>query len=81
VISILLSNGFEYTGTRGSHAQYEKGPLKVTVDTGYAEFSIELTKSMIRQSDLDRVDFYCSTKATAKKINKRFKEKKMKDEL
>jgi len=73
VIQILLYRGFEHTGTRGSHAQYEKGSLKVTVDKGFDVFDPFLLQSMIRQSGLSKKEFYCSTKATALKINKRFK--------
>jgi predicted RNA binding protein YcfA (HicA-like mRNA interferase family) len=73
VIKILASKGFLHTGTEGSHRQYEKGSRKVTVDAAMRDFGIDLMQSMIRQSGMDREEFYSATKATAKKINKRYK--------
>ena len=61
--------------TVGSHAQYEGvvagKKRKVTVDMGEEVFDVFLLKSMIAQSGLSREEFYCSTKATAKKIDMR----------
>jgi len=75
VISILRARTIIYIGTEGSHAQYEgmiKGKKrKVTVDMSEPEFDDFLIKSMIAQSGLSREEFYCSTKNTAKKINKK----------
>lgn len=77
VIDILKAWDFEFKTQEGSHAQYEgttKGTKrKVTVDKGEKEFGIDLIKNMIRQSGLSRDQFYCSTKRTAKKINKKVK--------
>jgi predicted RNA binding protein YcfA (HicA-like mRNA interferase family) len=77
VIDILKVWNFEFKTQEGSHAQYEgiinKIKRKVTVDMNEAEFDTDLLKSMIRQSGLSRDQFYCSTKRTAKKINKRVK--------
>ncbi|MGH2574333.1 MAG: type II toxin-antitoxin system HicA family toxin [Ignavibacteria bacterium] len=71
---MLTANGFEYDNTVGSHAQYIgiiKGQKRrVTVDMHIDDFDDNLIKSMISQSGLSREDFYCSTKTTAKKINK-----------
>lgn len=73
VIKILKKRGFILKATEGSHAQYEgevKGlTKKVTVDEAEKEFGNFLIKSMIRQSGLSREEFYCSTKATALKVN------------
>ena len=43
----------------------------MTVDMAYREFSVDRIKDMIDQSGLTRVEFYGSTKRTAKKINLR----------
>jgi predicted RNA binding protein YcfA (HicA-like mRNA interferase family) len=71
VQKILRANGFTRTGSRGSHEQWEKGAQKVTVDTAIDDYGIDLMQSMIRQSGMTRNHFYCSTRETAKKINKR----------
>lgn len=75
VIRILKKRGFLLKSTEGSHSQYEgtvkKEIKKVTVDTAEKEFNIFLMQSMIRQSGLSREEFYCTTKATAQKINKK----------
>jgi len=81
VIKILAAKGFLYTGTEGSHRQYEKGSRKVTVDVAMRDYGIDLMQSMIRQSGMDREEFYCATKATAKKINKRYKKPDSNDAL
>jgi len=76
VKQILKFRGFELANTTGSHAQYSKTvngvSYKVTVDLAENEFYEFLLQSMIRQSGLSRVEFYCSTKSTAKKINHKF---------
>lgn len=77
VKDILKANGFVLKDTEGSHEQYEgviKGiKRKVTVDITEKDFGDELISSMIRQSGLSRNEFYCSTKHTAKKINKKLR--------
>lgn len=75
VIDILKARGLSKKTQSGSHAQFE-GMLKsqirkVTVDMAEKDFGKDLIKSMIRQSGLSRDEFYCSTKKTAKKINKK----------
>ena len=74
VIDILKARGFEFKTQKGSHAQYEgeinRTKRKVTVDMTEKDFDENLIKSMVRQSGLSRKEFYCSTKKTAKKINK-----------
>ena len=79
VIEILKAQGFVLKDSEGSHAQYEKGSRKVTVDMSYKEFNPFLLTSMIHQAGLDRDSFYASTKTGAKwmighppKINKKF---------
>jgi predicted RNA binding protein YcfA (HicA-like mRNA interferase family) len=72
VIEILKAQGFAFKETEGSHAQYEKGSRKVTVDMSVKEFDPFLLQSMMRQAGLDRDSFYSSTKAGAKKINNKF---------
>ncbi len=71
VVAILNSNGFARTAFRGSHAQYENGQRKVTVDMAIKDFNSYLIKSMIAQSGLTREAFYGATKSTAKKIGRR----------
>lgn len=78
VIAILLARGFDLDRTRGSHSYYAgriRGRLRhVTVDTHYAEFSMERIQDMIAQSGLTRDEFYGSTRDTARKINLRAEE-------
>jgi predicted RNA binding protein YcfA (HicA-like mRNA interferase family) len=75
VIDILTARKFTFKTQNGSHAQYEGivGSItrKVTVDMAEKDFGRDLIQSMIRQSGLSRNDFYCSTKKTAKKINRK----------
>jgi predicted RNA binding protein YcfA (HicA-like mRNA interferase family) len=71
---ILEARGFTLDRTEGSHEQWIHSNIHdakrvVTLDN-HGEFYTELMKSMIRQSGLTREEFYCSTKSTAKKINK-----------
>ena len=78
VQAILRARGFQKKRQDGSHAQWErladgKHPRSiVTVDIGRPEFREDLIKSMIRQSNLTREEFYSSTKRTAKKANVAF---------
>jgi len=64
VIANIQAHGFCFKRQDGSHAQYEKSADKtnprkiVTVDVGKKEFSVDLIKSMIRQSGLTRDEFY-----------------------
>ena len=77
VKSILKAYGFtQKSSNNGSHESWvrtdKNGVLhKVTVDCPKAPFSVDLIKSMIKQSGLSRVEFYRGAKTTAKKINKK----------
>ena len=73
VVEIVVALGFVKRGQVGSHAQYfrpadesRKASL-VTVDMHYKEFDDDLLKSMIRQSNFDRKQFYGATKRAARK--------------
>ncbi len=77
IVAILRARGSVQEHTRGSHA-YHVGTTRgrrrrVTVDMAYREFSVD-RKDMIDQSGLTRVEFYGSTKRTAKQINLRARE-------
>ena len=48
------------------------GSKLVSVDMGQKDFGDWLIQRMIEQSGLTRAQFYCATKSTAKKINRRF---------
>jgi len=73
VIAILKGLKFAHKRTTGSHEQYEcigneiYPRSVVTVDTAHAEFDDDLVKSMIRQSNRSREEFYGATKRTARK--------------
>jgi predicted RNA binding protein YcfA (HicA-like mRNA interferase family) len=73
VLDILKSNGFVLRNIEGNHHQYTgiiQGQKRiVTVDKSELPFDAFLIKSMILQSGLSRVQFYCSTKGTEKKIS------------
>ncbi|MBI5464367.1 MAG: type II toxin-antitoxin system HicA family toxin [Ignavibacteriales bacterium] len=75
VVAILKARGFSLNNQEGSHAQYVGffGGVKrrVTVDMAKVDYNDFLIKSMIRQSGMTREEFYCSTKSTARKINKK----------
>ena len=75
LVAILKAWGFKYDRSKGDHDQYEgyiKGKRRlVSVDMGQKDFDDFLVKSMVEQSGLTRVQFYCSTKSTAKKINRK----------
>jgi predicted RNA binding protein YcfA (HicA-like mRNA interferase family) len=80
VQAILRARGFEKKRQDGSHAQWERLPdgrrtrSIVTVDVSRSEFCEDLMKSMIRQSNLTREEFYSATKRTARKANVGFSE-------
>src|SRR4051794_7713222 len=73
VVEILSRVGFSKRGQEGSHAQYFKAGSEnhitsnVTVDMAYREFDCDLIKSMIRQSNYSRDEFYGATKRSARK--------------
>lgn len=73
VIEILKALGFGHARTEGSHAHYERGSDKkrsrsiVTVDMAVTAFDDSLLKSMIRQSNFKRDEFYGATKWSARK--------------
>ena len=75
VEAILRACGFEKKRQEGSHAQWERAAdgrrLRsiVTVDVPRAEVREDLMKSMIRQSNLTREEFYSATKRTARKAS------------
>ncbi|MDD3927370.1 MAG: type II toxin-antitoxin system HicA family toxin, partial [bacterium] len=73
VKGILEAHGFVHIGTKGSHYQYrrvcEDGSYRVTIPKHNKEFSHGMIKLMITESGLSYEEFYCATKATAKKIN------------
>jgi len=64
VLAILRSLGFLFKRQDGSHAQYERAADStrrrsvVTVDMGIREFGERLIKSMIRQSNHTKEEFY-----------------------
>ncbi len=71
VEAILRSLKFEPKRQVGSHSQWERSAdalrprSLVTVDTALREFNERLLKSMIRQSNFSRDQFYGATKRTA----------------
>ena len=73
VIAILSALGFFWKHQEGSHCAYERAACSkrkravVTVDTAKSEFDEFLLKSMIRQSQFERAEFYGATKSTARK--------------
>lgn len=74
VVAILVALTFKEDRQEGSHRHYElvasgKRPRSiVTVDMSVDSFDKFLIKSMIRQSNHSREDFYGATEKTAKKI-------------
>jgi predicted RNA binding protein YcfA (HicA-like mRNA interferase family) len=76
VLDIIKARGFVFHRQgKGSHSWY-KGYVNnktslVMMDSSIDEYSGDLLQSVIHQSTLSRVDFYCSTRAAAKKINKK----------
>jgi len=73
IINILIARGFSLLRTRGDHQYFGrtvKGKKKMThVDMGAGEYGSRLIKQVIKQSGMDRKQFYASTKTCAKKIN------------
>src|SRR5690348_4860598 len=73
VVAILSAHRFSKKHQVGTHAQYEcpksedRPRSVVTVDMGHREFDDDLMKSMIRQSNLTREEFYGATRRTAHK--------------
>ena len=78
VAAILKSLGFSKARVESSHAHYERGACTryarsiVTVDTNYREFDESRIKTMIRQSNRTRDEFYGATKGTARKASVQF---------
>lgn len=74
VVAVVTSLGFTFKRQAGSHAHYErpasgeKTRAVVAIDMSVSEFWEEAIKSMIRQSQHTREEFYGATKRTAKKI-------------
>ena len=74
VVGIVRALGFFFNRQEGSHAHYERAAdgvrprCVVTVDMSVSPFSIDLIKSMIRQSGFSREGFYGATAGTRKKI-------------
>lgn len=74
VVAIVEALGFTRKRQTGSHAHYEraadgKRPRSiVTVDMSVSSFWEELIKSMIRQSNFSREEFYGATEKTKKKL-------------
>jgi predicted RNA binding protein YcfA (HicA-like mRNA interferase family) len=74
VIAILEVLGFSFKRQTGSHRHYERAAddqrprSVVTVDVSVPECWEELIKSMVRQSNCGREDFYGATARTKKKI-------------
>lgn len=72
---ILLARGFVLDRTEGDHEYYVRvvrGKDRVVqIDTGCPLISDYWLKLTIKQSGLTREEFYCSTRGTAKKINKK----------
>ena len=74
VISILVALGFKFDRQGGSHRHYERladeiRPRSiVTVDASVDTFSDDLMKSMIRQSNHTREEFYGATEKTRRKL-------------
>lgn len=75
VIAILLSLGFVFKSQEGSHRHFEYSADAlykrsiVTVDMACKEFDDYLMKSMIRQSNRTREQFYGATKRSARKAS------------
>lgn len=76
VRDILRNAGFVLLRTESSHEHWEHADVGgrrrlVTVDSAYDQFDSDRIQTMIAQSGMDRVEFYCQTRGTARKINKR----------
>jgi predicted RNA binding protein YcfA (HicA-like mRNA interferase family) len=78
IIAILKNLGFSKARVESSHEHHERPacPLYprsiVTVDTNYREFDESRIKTMIRQSNRTREEFYGATKGTARKASVQF---------
>lgn len=75
VEDILLSRGFVYHHTKGDHKYYScdvNGEKKIAqIDMGADLYVKDNLKLVIDESGMSRIQFYTSTKSSAKKINKR----------
>ncbi len=75
VVAILQALGFIFKRQVGSHKHFERAadgrrPRSiVTVDVSIPAFPKNLLKSMIRQSNFNRKEFYGATDKTKKKIS------------
>jgi len=73
LISVLHALGFSFKRQTGSHAHYERPAdatrprSLVTVDMSLSEFWERVMRSMVRQSNFSRDEFYGATRRTAKK--------------
>jgi len=72
---ILLSRGFVYYNSKGDHNYYYcdvNGEKRVAqIDMGADLYVKDNLKLVIKESGMNRIQFYTSTKRSAKKINKR----------
>jgi predicted RNA binding protein YcfA (HicA-like mRNA interferase family) len=79
VVAIVTALGFTFDRQVGSHRHYQRAAdpdiatkpkprSVVTVDTSVQSFDEFLIKSMIRQSNHTREEFYGATDRTARKI-------------
>ena len=72
IVAILKARGFRWDRNSGDHqffSRYLNGKEHLPqVDMGVPQVSDYWLKLTITESGLSREDFYCSTKATAKKI-------------
>ena len=75
IIAILLARGFTFHKSSGDHNYYfhtVRGQKRIAqVDTGNPLYTETVIKLVLQQSGLTRDELYCSTKNTAKKINKK----------
>ena len=75
VAAILKNLGFSKARVESSHVHYARVACVryprsiVTVDTNYREFDESRIKTMIRQSNRTREEFYGATKGTARKAS------------
>ena len=78
VEGVLLALGFAAKHQQGSHRQYERPAdgvrprSVVTVDMAEREFDQFLLKSIIRQANFTRDEFYGATKRTAQKAGVKY---------
>ena len=71
VIRILEERGYTWREGKGDHRVYTDREHVVLVDMGRREFGSKEITTLIHQMGLDRVSFYTSTDATARKINRK----------